>query len=463
VEEKMNKLRRIIMVFLALFIAGLTVCTTPTGVQAAKILQQGMIEGVIDDDLIVVAKDVVINGTVTGSVLAIGATITVNGTIVGDAFLFGGVVKLSQAAAIQGNLFTAAASLDLRGTITHNLLGGSQNFLFRQSAVITGNVYFGGFGITTYEGSMIGKDLTAAASQIVLHGSIKRDVNLSGNAIEVFGTIDGNVSIDVSAPGEKNFLLQFIPNMPAIINTGLRIDPTASIGGTLKYTSIIEQSDAIHGDLASPAVYQTPVPAETQRKSAELSMSKVASTSSTLAWIWNFLRKMITFLLLGAIVLWFYPRGARFIKDRLISHPLPSLGIGFLVWIIGVFAFLMLPIIYILLGLLFNFISLGGLSFTWFFLIGAVLLLCTIFFFWLVFVGSGLIASYAFGDWLLEKISPNANGRKFLAMLFGILLFVFITSAPYIGWLCTIIASVIGLGAMWISYRNARHKKKAKR
>ena len=48
-------------------------------------------------------------------------------------------------------------------------------------------------------------------------------------------------------------------------------------------------------------------------------------------------------------------------------------------------------------------------------------------------------------------------------MLFGIVLFVFITSAPYIGWRRTIVASVIGLGAMWISYRNARHKKKAKR
>ncbi len=459
----MKNLRRIMMVFLTLVIAGMAVFATPSRVQAAKIMQQGMIEGIIDDDLIVVAKDIVINGTVTGSVLAIGATITVNGTIQGDAFLFGGVVKLSQDATIQGNLFTAAASLDLRGTVAKNLLGGSQNFLFRQSAVVSENVYFGGFGITTYEGSIIGKNLTAAASQIVLRGSIKRDVNISGNAIEIFGTIDGNVAMDVSAPGDKNFLLQFIPNMPAIINTGLRIDPIANIHGTLKYTSIIEQSAAIHGDLASPAVYQTPVPAETQRKSAELSVSKVASTSSTLAWIWNFLRKMITFLLLGAMILWIYPRGARFIKDRLISHPLPSLGIGFLVWIIGVFAVIMLPIIYILLGLLFNFISLGGLSFTWFFLIGAVLLLCTIFFIWLVFVGSGLIAAYAFGDWLLEKMSPNANGRKFLAMLFGIVLFVFITSAPYIGWLCTIVASVIGLGAMWISYRNARHKKKAKR
>ncbi len=459
----MKNLRKFNMVFLAIVLAGVVVFNIPDPVQAATIVHQGTIEGIIRDDLIVVAKDIVINGTIDGSVLAIGATVTLNGRITGDAFLFGGIIRVSQGSEIYGNLFTAAATVDLGGSVIKNLLGGAQNFLFRGTGSVLENVYFAGFGLTTFEGSEMTQDLTAAASQIVLHGSIKRNVNLSANAVELFGTVGGDMTLDVSAPGDKNFLLQFIPNMPTIINTGLRIDPGANISGSLKYTSIVEQSTGIQGNLANPAIYRTPVPAETQRKSAELSMSKVASTSSTLAWIWTFLRKMITFLLLGALILWVYPRGAKFIKEKLITHPLPSLGIGFLVWLIGVFSIILLPVIYILLGLLFNFISLGGLSFTWFFLIGAVLLLCVIFFIWLTFFGSGLIAAYAFGDWLLERMSPNANGRKFLAMLFGIVLFVLITSAPYIGWLCTIIASVIGLGAIWISYRNARHKKRARR
>jgi cytoskeletal protein CcmA (bactofilin family) len=92
----MKNLRRLMMVFLAIVLTGMVVFTTPSRVQAAKIVQQGMIEGIIDDDLIVVAKDIVINGTVDGSIIAIGATITLNGRIAGDAFLFGGIVRISQ-------------------------------------------------------------------------------------------------------------------------------------------------------------------------------------------------------------------------------------------------------------------------------------------------------------------------------------------------------------------------------
>ena len=187
----------------------------------------------------------------------------------------------------------------------------------------------------------------------------------------------------------------------------------------------------------------------------------VSSTSGFLAWIWIFLRRLITLLVLGALSLWLMPRFVSAVKQQINARPFPSFAYGLLVAVIGFFAMLIVPILFVLAGLLINFLSLGGLTFTWYGLLGIMLLFIFIAFLWLVFTGGALAAAYGFGYFLVNKISFHARGKEYLGMLLGIALYILLLSTPwYINWIFALGAGAVGLGAMWLAYRRYRRERK---
>jgi cytoskeletal protein CcmA (bactofilin family) len=445
---KTGKITSILL--LAIMISGLTLFALSGKVHAAQFIQNGTVAGTIGDDLFVNAEEVTVNATIDGNLFASGMTVTLSGEVYGDAFLAGGRIIVTPDAVVRGNLVLAGGTLDVSGQVGGSLFSGGQLLNLHAGANIAGNIYFGGFSLTTEESTSVSRDVYFGGSQAVMHGVISNNFHAAALGIELYGQIAHDAKLNVAAPGDNK---QFL--------AGLRVFPGATIGGRLVYTSTTDQSAAIQPPLSNPVIYQTPVPSETQNRNTDLNALTVSSTSGFLAWIWTFLRRLITLLVLGALFLWLLPRFANAVKQQMIARPAPSFAYGLLVAVVGFFTILIVPILFILVGLLIHFISLGGLTFTWFGLIGVMLLFVFVSFLWLVFTGGTLAAAYGLGYFIVNKISSHARGKEFLGMLLGITLYILLSSTPwYINWIFALAAGAIGLGASWLAYRKYRRERK---
>jgi Na+/citrate or Na+/malate symporter len=76
--------------------------------------------------------------------------------------------------------------------------------------------------------------------------------------------------------------------------------------------------------------------------------------------------------------------------------------------------------------------------------------------FWvLMSYGSKVVVAYFVGMWLAEKFAPQLK-NKFIWMGIGVLLYVIAASIPILGWFVGVAAIVVGLGAMWLLWREWR-------
>ena len=220
----------------------------------------------IDDDVFISGENVVIDGSVNGMLFATGAKITLNGTVTGDVLLVGETVVVSDTAMIDGNLFIAGADLTVNGQVTGSVFGGSSALELGASALVGRNMYYGGFSLNTVEGSMVRKDLLVAGYQALLSGAIDRDLSFAGAAVELNSQVGRNATLNVGNVEEARQSSSWIALNPSIsryvdnvIQPGIRVSDSASIGGKMSYTSSIDMSNELDTVTTGAIVYQTPV------------------------------------------------------------------------------------------------------------------------------------------------------------------------------------------------------------
>jgi hypothetical protein len=74
----------------------------------------------------------------------------------------------------------------------------------------------------------------------------------------------------------------------------------------------------------------------------------------------------------------------------------------------------------------------------------------------LVSYGSKLVVAYLFGRLLLQTLAKQYAGRKFLTLFVGVVVYALVAWIPILGWLIGLVATLIGLGAMWLWFRERR-------
>ena len=137
---------------------------------------------VIDDDLIVSAQFVEVNGTVTGDVVATGTVVVING-------------------AVEGSVLAAAQSVEVRGPVGGTIYAMGYSLQLGGEADIQRNVLFLGFSAATQPGSTVGRDFFMAGYQMRHDGAIGGDLNVSAGALQLNGTVGGDVTGEVSTAG----------------------------------------------------------------------------------------------------------------------------------------------------------------------------------------------------------------------------------------------------------------------
>ena len=377
----MNRTRKTILrgIFvLALSVAG--VFGAVSSAQAVEIIEDGVIPGgeVIDDDVFIGADNVVINGQVNGDVFAFGSTVTLNGVVNGS--MFAGAQNVRVNGSVDGSLYVGASALDL----------GSD-------ATVGRNVFFGGFSMSTDQGSDVGRDMLAAGYQTLLSGEVERDVKVSVAALELTGTVGGDVEAMVGDPTIAGQTPTFFgpPGAPPMVAQGIRVSSDAEIGGEIRYTSSVEQTAAINAAPEEGIVYSTPQPGEAGRP-----MEPERVDLGFIGWILDRIRDLITLLLLGGLALWLVPDLFNQIVDKARSQPAPATGWGLVTVIAG-------------------FLFLGG-------------------------------------RWIIEKLTPQYAESMALPLVLGVVLYVALRAVPFFGWLLAVFVTLLGPGAMWLLFRDWR-------
>ncbi len=388
---------------------------------------------VIDDDLVVSGATIVIDGVINGDLVVAGGNIVVNGKVNGSLIMAGRTMTLN--GQVSGTVYSAGAAVDV----------GPQ-------ATVARNFFFAGYSYTAASGSVIGRDAVLAGYQAILKGEVQRDLLATLGALQLNGAIGRNVMATVAEPGTAT--PQFFapwgggPELPPSVAPGLRIGSEAKIVGKLMYSSPVEQNGAVNITPAGGIVYSQP-----QATTTGTTATPVTPPNATAEWAWARLREFVSLLVVGLLALWLLPLFFERAAERTQTHPWLAAAWGILVGIVGYGGALLAVFLLILVVAGLGALTLAGLATTAFGLGFSAWSVAFTLFLLLGAYGSKLVVLYPVSHALLEKILPQWNTYRIVPLAVGILFFVLLRSIPYLGVLIEIVVTLIGLGAMWLVFR----------
>lgn len=401
---------------------------------------------VIDDDLIITAQTVIVDGTINGDLVVAGREIVINGTVNGSVLATGQSLTIN--GKVGGTLYSAGASLKL----------GSK-------AVVERNFFFGGYSLQTEPGSVVKRDGTIGGYQAMLKGEIQRDLLAGVGALELNGVVGRNATIEVGEPNATVppvYWRSFVQgDLPAAIQPGLRIGSDAKIAGKLSYTSRVEQTSGIAAQPQGGVAYSTPTANQTGGTAAVVTVAR--PQNPVINWLWSRLRELVTLLFLGGLALWLLPKLFQRVVEHVRTEPLPATAWGFVVMIIGYLAAMLAAVLLIVLVIGLGMLTLGGLAWGAFWSGTVGLGAFFTFFTLLIAFGSKLVVAYPVGQWIMQRLqggtaSEPVGWQQGWPLLVGVLLYAVVAGIPYFGFVVNILVTLLGLGAMWLSWRERTTK-----
>jgi cytoskeletal protein CcmA (bactofilin family) len=434
-NRKRKTISRLLVMSLSMILA-LAIAGTAYAVEfrAGETITIGQGE-VIDDDLAVSGNTIIVDGVVNGDLVAAGARVIINGRI-------------------NGSLMMAGQTLELNGQVGGTVYSGAAALTIGPNAQVERSLFFGGYSYVAEPGSTIGRDSIAAGYQAVFNGGVRRNLQAYVSALELNGAVGGNVDAFVDRPGTIAdtqfwgfFAAQGLP--PALI-PGLRVGPEATIGGQFRYTSPVEQTGAILARPEGGIVYSAPAPAATGATSVA---APSTARNESLEWFWVRLREFVSLLVIGGLALWLLPVWFNKVAERTQTQPWLAAVWGFVVGVLGYAGALLAAFLIILVVAGLAALTLGGLAMSVFSLGFSVLGLFFTLFSIFAAYGSKVVVLYPLSHTICERFAPSLNRYSFVPLGLGVLVFVLLRSIPFLGVLIEIGVTLVGLGALWLSFR----------
>ena len=363
-----------LLALVALFLA-----LSPSPAAAADIRSGDVTIGTtetIDDDLYVFGSNVAINGTIHGDLIATGNNISVDGSVTGDVVAAGQSVMIR--GQVGGSVRAVGNMVVLDGKVTNDLL-------------VAGNE------LTILSNGRVGRDAIVGAANTTISGQIGRDLQVGGTNVKIDGGIGGGVLATVER---------------------LQLTDRATVGGSLKYTSKNEAQIANTSSVKGTIERQTPDP------------GRAPLVTGQAALVVEWLKGLIGLLILGILVVFFFPGFSRRAGEALVHSPWLTLAIGALV-LIG------LPILAIV------FFAVGVVIGGWW--IGFVVLSLFV----VVLALSIPVAAVGVGGAVLRIARRPVP--VWLALFIGLIVLLLVALIPILGGLVIFCALLFGMGATTIA------------
>jgi cytoskeletal protein CcmA (bactofilin family) len=363
-----------------LALVALFLTLTPSAAAAADIRQgQEIAIGAtetIEDDLYAFGTTITIDGTIHGDLIAAGSNISVNGTVTGDVIAAGNSIAIR--GQVGGSVRAAGNTIVLDGKLTNDLLAA-------------------GVEVTILSNGRVGRDAIVGATNTTISGQIGRDLQAGSTNVKIDGSVGGNVVATVDR---------------------LQLTDRATIGGNLKYTSKTEAQIANTSSVKGSTERQ--VPPE----------GRAPLVTGPAALVVEWLKGLIGLLILGILVVFFFPGFSRRAGEALVRSPWLTLAIGALM-LIG------LPILAIV------FFAVGALIGGWW--IGFVVIALLV----VVLALSIPVAAVGVGGALLRMTRRPVP--VWLALLIGLIVLLLVALVPILGGLVIFCALLFGMGATTIA------------
>jgi cytoskeletal protein CcmA (bactofilin family) len=330
----------------------------------------------IEDDLYAFGTNIAINGTIHGDLIAAGNFITIDGNVTGDVIAAGQSVVIR--GTVGGTVRAAGSRVVLDGKVTDDLLAAGNE-------------------LTIMSNGRVGRDAIVGAQNATISGQIGRDLQAGSSNVKIDGGVGGNVLATVDR---------------------LQLTDRATVGGYLKYTSKNEAQIANTSSVKGTIERQTPEP------------GRAPLVTGPAALVLEWLKGLIGLLILGILVVFFFPGFARRAGEALVRSPWLTLAIGALV-LIG------LPILAVV------FFAVGALIGGWW--IGFVVLSLFV----VVLALSIPVAAVGVGGAVLRVARRPVP--VWLALIIGLVVLLLVALIPILGGIVIFCALLFGMGATTIA------------
>jgi hypothetical protein len=245
----------------------------------------------IDGDYFISGDTVEILGTVNGDLYAAGGQVIISGIIVGDVLAAGGQISLSGKVGQDARF--AGGVIQIEGDIGRNLTIAAGNTNLSTSATVTGNTVITGGNISI--AAPVGGDLMLAAGLVTLANQVQ------GNLHGVVGKL--RLAADAVVSGNVIYVSQ----------EEISVSELASISGTLEH----RQPPAVDSANQFESVTKTVTQSAT-------------SLNSILRLIF-----LINQIIIGLVLIRYYPNLTARINDYIENSPVRSFGYGLVVVLVS--------------------------------------------------------------------------------------------------------------------------------
>ena len=349
--------------------------------------------------------------TIDGDLFIAGQQIIVEGTINGDLFVFGRTIRIR--GTVNGNVnVVAATSLLIEGPVERGVRTIGRGVTI--AAPVGSDVIFWGQAVEVTDSGRVGGDIVLGGGDAILAGDVGRRV--MGEADTLFLAANVGEGVD-------------------IVVDDLVIEPGARVYGDLWYRSQNEvQLPA--GVVTGRVVHEEE---ETDSSAGALDAVREAIRGSAARIVGLGLLGLLLLTLAQGLV----ERAAMQIRQR----PGASLLAGAVVGAVTVPAILIVGgIVLVVFGLVFG---TGG-AFVAILWLLAGLVFCA-----LAIYMSPVFVALLIGRLLMGRFSIGARPAGFLALLVGLIVMEVLGAIPYVGWVVTGLATVLGLGGALLAGRDA--------
>jgi hypothetical protein len=193
---------------------------------------------------------------------------------------------------------------------------------------------------------------------------------------------------------------------------------------------------------------------------ASIRLDEVQESSPVVDWFLISLKSYLSYLIVGALVLWILPRQFKGWTQKLHKEPLASAGYGILVLINGYLIPILGLILTIALVLGLIFLSLPNLAWMFFWIwLGLLIIVFSVFQITIVFISKVIIANFV-GSFILSKITPISEKYPIIPLMLGLLIYVLLASIPYLGFVIGLVTTLFGLGTIWLDRKNFFNQRK---
>lgn len=359
------------------------------------------VAGTVRGDLVAAAREVYVEGTVEGDVIAAGQVVSITGTVGDDARIAGQVLHLASEARVADDVVAAGFSLEARS------------------------------------GSAVGGTVLAYGYQALLSGGVGESVRGGLAALELAGTVERDVEVEVGPRGERT-PPSFGPPPPVRyprVESGLTLADGARIGGDLQYRSPDEAAIAAGAEVGGEVAFE-----RTAGEEKETAADRALDAA----------RRFVALLLVGGLLLLLAPGWTAGLAATIRERPLPSLGFGLVFLLAAAAAVLVLALATAFVAAILGFATLKGLAVATgalgvlaeLGLVLALLLAC-------VYLPA-VVVGLAGGRLVLRGDGEPGRGRLLAALAVGALVLVLLGLVPYLGAFVGLLVLLLGLGALWL-------------